>query len=157
VQGLIVCTLTMTFASVNHSSQIEERDHSQQGQESPNGRSFHMMVLDDSIKGVNIVLTKSDSITFGTGLVACKIYPDAFGGVLGRAVWGRDEVAAPKSKISLGRYLERVASSDHSTMEAFRQFQRGPFETKIGTRYQDFQCDRVPRSKRPHAGMLRSL
>ena len=71
------------------------------------------MVLDDSIEGVNIVLTKGNSITFGAGLVACKIYPDVFRGILGRPV-------RVETKL-LG--LERVASSNHSTVEAFRQFQ----------------------------------
>src|SRR5579859_4583005 len=60
-----------------------------------------MMVLDDSIEGVNIVLTKSDSITSGTGLVACKIYPDVFRGVLGRPVWVEAKLLPPSPRSQL--------------------------------------------------------
>ena len=35
VQGLIVCILTMTFASVHHSSQIEERSQSTKDKKAP--------------------------------------------------------------------------------------------------------------------------
>jgi hypothetical protein len=61
-----------------------------------------MMVLDDSIEGVNIVLTKSNSITFGTGLVACKIYPDVFRGLLGRPVWVETKLLPPSPRSQLG-------------------------------------------------------
>ena len=59
------------------------------------------MVPDDSIEGVNIVLPKSNSITFGASLVARKIYPDVFRGVFGRPVRVETKLPGPSPRSQL--------------------------------------------------------
>jgi hypothetical protein len=54
-----------------------------------------MMILDDSVTGVDEGLTKSNSITLRTCLVACQIDPNMFGVVLGRSVWVQTKLLFP--------------------------------------------------------------